>query len=705
MSSRFILPFADVGSGIKPSSGAKLFFFEVDGVTPKDTFSDQLSTPTPNTNPVISNSNGVFGDIYIEGVYKVTLTDKNDTQIFGGARVDSSFSAGAGGTSLPTTDLISSTTSFDADTVLLTSGFTTSGDGGGATWVQNGITGQTASQAPAQLANTLFNDGNGVQWALVQDGVINLESLGFTGSGDETLTIQAAINGSNDGSTITCNKKYNFDSSGSSVNDKTLTFDFKNSDVTMLSATSLIDCTGSYREQQSVVSISAAAKAVVVVADGSVYAEGDAIKLTCTDEQPDLWVAGRYIGQFAVVDNISGNSLTLDRLIYDSALYLTDLTIAILNNHTVTIKNIGPIGPALDQHQAVIICKDLINPTISNVNAINIVDPCFSMRSCFKYLIINSGLINGKSDSGNNNFGYGVSDKSSADGVVISLKVSGCRHAYTSNSFDSGGSLNMSCGYTTNARVYDSVAHNAEAGAWDTHPGAIDVNFINCSAIDSSQFGQSRSRLTRFINPYGRGLEKGIQFSTGKAGSTINPIKQNSIVNPDLEYTETFIQVYQEGSTSIALTDVTDITVTGGNVKSLDRDYRGLLLESRTVPVQLRMKSLILDCKDGLNTDIIILLSDVALNDVQVSDIEVYSETTSGGGNTSLVKALDTITGLTHEVTVQNSTFKGHGFEEKDCFMVTNANALVSDCRVEFITTGSLVAVGSGTSLTWGGEV
>jgi len=87
MSSRFIMPFANVGSGIKPSSGAKLLFFKTDGVTPKDTFSDQLSTPTPNTNPVISDSNGVFGNIYIDGDYKVTLKDKNDSLKFSLAEV------------------------------------------------------------------------------------------------------------------------------------------------------------------------------------------------------------------------------------------------------------------------------------------------------------------------------------------------------------------------------------------------------------------------------------------------------------------------------------------------------------------------------------------------------------------------------------------------------------------------------------------
>jgi len=84
MSSRYNLPFADIGSGIKPSDGAKLFFFEPDGVTPKDTFSDQLVTPTANANPVIADSNGVFGDIFITGEYKNTLKDKNDVQIFGG---------------------------------------------------------------------------------------------------------------------------------------------------------------------------------------------------------------------------------------------------------------------------------------------------------------------------------------------------------------------------------------------------------------------------------------------------------------------------------------------------------------------------------------------------------------------------------------------------------------------------------------------
>lgn len=84
MSSRFILPLADVGSGIKPSDGAKLFF-SINGLPfssdPKDTFTDNTDA-TPNANPVIADSKGVFPDIYIVGSNRAVLKDKNDVQIW-----------------------------------------------------------------------------------------------------------------------------------------------------------------------------------------------------------------------------------------------------------------------------------------------------------------------------------------------------------------------------------------------------------------------------------------------------------------------------------------------------------------------------------------------------------------------------------------------------------------------------------------------
>ena len=78
---RFILPFADVGSGIRPSSGAKLFFFETGTSTPADTFNCPDGT-TANSNPVIADSTGLFPDIFLSGIFKVILQDRNDVQIW-----------------------------------------------------------------------------------------------------------------------------------------------------------------------------------------------------------------------------------------------------------------------------------------------------------------------------------------------------------------------------------------------------------------------------------------------------------------------------------------------------------------------------------------------------------------------------------------------------------------------------------------------
>jgi hypothetical protein len=79
--SRFVLPYADVGAGIRPSSGAKLFFYASGTSTFKSTFTDATGS-TANTNPVIANANGVFPAIFLDGIFNIALKDSNDVQIY-----------------------------------------------------------------------------------------------------------------------------------------------------------------------------------------------------------------------------------------------------------------------------------------------------------------------------------------------------------------------------------------------------------------------------------------------------------------------------------------------------------------------------------------------------------------------------------------------------------------------------------------------
>ena len=65
--------------------------------------------------------------------------------------------------------LTSTSSNITTDSAVVFQGYDAIGDGGGATWQHNGVTGQTPSQSPAQLGDALLNDGNGNQWALVID--------------------------------------------------------------------------------------------------------------------------------------------------------------------------------------------------------------------------------------------------------------------------------------------------------------------------------------------------------------------------------------------------------------------------------------------------------------------------------------------------------------------------------------------------------
>ena len=98
---------------------------------------------------------------------------------------------------ITTTGLISSTTTYSANTSINTIGFTTSGGGGAGSWVQNGVTGQTVSQSPAQLGLPLLNDGNGNQWAM---SLTNTESF-------ETFNLLQASTSGNIGQKLICRER------------------------------------------------------------------------------------------------------------------------------------------------------------------------------------------------------------------------------------------------------------------------------------------------------------------------------------------------------------------------------------------------------------------------------------------------------------------------------------------------------------------
>lgn len=199
MTSRFILPFADVGTGIAPSSGALLYFYESDSVdTKKDTYSDAAGT-IPNANPVEADSLGVFPDIFITGNYKVVLTTAGGDQSWEADPVSEYAGVSTlGGLEVNTVSEIQ-VASLAGTSSIQTLGYATAGDGGHALYYAD-----TADTSTADDGFLCVVSADGVRFKLQLNDIINArwagvraDSDGTTGSGtDDAAAWQLAIDAS-----------------------------------------------------------------------------------------------------------------------------------------------------------------------------------------------------------------------------------------------------------------------------------------------------------------------------------------------------------------------------------------------------------------------------------------------------------------------------------------------------------------------------
>ena len=74
----------------KPLTGGKIYTYEANTTTPKVTYKDPYGL-TPNTNPIILDAAGE-ADIYLDGTYRIRITDRNDVLVNDVAKIGSWFS-------------------------------------------------------------------------------------------------------------------------------------------------------------------------------------------------------------------------------------------------------------------------------------------------------------------------------------------------------------------------------------------------------------------------------------------------------------------------------------------------------------------------------------------------------------------------------------------------------------------------------------
>ena len=205
MTSRFILPFADVGSGLNPAVGAKLFFFETDGATPKDTFTTKAAS-IANANPVIALDNGVFPAIYIQGDYLVTLKNKNDVQKFGLAPVSefSTVTDGVFSKNFDTLSLAVADASLVDGDLLRLKGRNSVDDQGQAFWNVVLLSSVTPSIGEPSIGNIVVSDGvPTLALVLQEDDGIQVARWGAVDGVSSTTAIQLAFDAAGNNGSVT----------------------------------------------------------------------------------------------------------------------------------------------------------------------------------------------------------------------------------------------------------------------------------------------------------------------------------------------------------------------------------------------------------------------------------------------------------------------------------------------------------------------
>jgi hypothetical protein len=722
--SRFVLPYADVGAGIRPSSGAKLFFYATGTSTPKSTFTDDTGA-TANTNPVIANANGVFPAIFFNGSFNVALKDSNDVQIWTSDPVTSN---ALGEIYETTLDLIASEQAASTNDIVECQGYTTKGDGGGAQWRQNGVTGQTVSQSPTQLGDALLNDANGNQWAMLLTNTASFETFallqsstsGNVGqklicrersnaeyiiqpnsytalSGDATLAsglvaklqINNIVLANNFGTINNATIQLAVDRAkaeaitqvfvplvssaieiSTAINsaDSIIDIDFNgNTLYPTASAFSVVSMAGSFDIDSTNISslinasVDGAKITQVTTTDYSLFSVGDVVKITCSDLIPDLHASDRKLGQYAVINSITTNTLSLNSEIYEESLYINNLRIGRLNTSSYALRNLKVSNPNNVKPNSLVNILTARDCVFENVTSTNALSTFIQPTNIYRYTAINCGFKNSANDASSAQYGYGINDRSCYKGTIDNFKGSGGRHAVTTNArYNPNAGSNLETGRSYGLTVNSGISTGSRSSSWDTHPGAVYTTFNNCASIDSEVACGGRSPHTVFNNPISKNCASFFRlYPSLVSGNGVDM----TINNPTGNCINRFIEYSLGGSSGSNFSNAI-ISVNGGHVKTrlgqsgiyLGSDFSGTLED---LPVTLTIKGTVFSGEVRGNSGGLILIEDDTDASIVILDnvlINVESIDAAFSGTVKIVQNYKTDNSL---ATIVNTSITG----------------------------------------------
>lgn len=366
------------------------------------------------------------------------------------------------------------------------------------------VTGVLGTVAPSGIAGMFVRDdgdttsadnsgtiivANGKRWKRAFDGVAAACWFGTKGDGvtNDTVAIQHAIEACAGGRLHFTPGLYlsdNINLSGMSIK---ITFD-KGCEFIAVS-TRILSC---FNDYTNILNVSSITTGVLTVEGSSVttvsilnfaappvgYAKGDVIKVVSDDTDPNTDTAAQFMGEYAIVALVSGNTIYLYGPLEDP--YATNIRIGKLTKHQIDVQgmvitNNGTATGSLIQlegcYRPVLSVHIKRHPGIG-INAIG----------CYYGKFVDCTAEQLRNASGY--LGYMINDSGGLGNEILRPRASLCRHVTTTNMSDitAGVTPMTRYGATRDHTVIDGKCEANEGAAWDSHSGSRRSKWINCSA-------------------------------------------------------------------------------------------------------------------------------------------------------------------------------------------------------------------------------
>lgn len=222
----------------------------------------------------------------------------------------------------------------------------------------------------------------------------------------------------------------------------------------------------------------------LTLASAPPFSAGDVIKIASEDSIPGGESTNQRVGEFVVVGEVTGTTVTLTQQLFDS--YVTNPEVAPLSSLKADIQGgefyAEAAGDAAGWNANMLRFQNCGKVTIKGFDMHDSYGAAIALLNCYDVDISDGSLYNLSNEPSNNRFGYGITAQSSSFGRVSKVYARNLRHLITSSTAQSANTTFENRGRASHWVITGCSGQGNHSATFDTHQTAYDWSFFGCQS-------------------------------------------------------------------------------------------------------------------------------------------------------------------------------------------------------------------------------